>query len=62
MMQMVWKRSSHVYAADGHRIQVALDACDNGILFASKDWARPEHNNKPNFLGNLHLGTINLCT
>ena len=27
------------------RAQNAVDACDNGILFASKDWARPEHNN-----------------
>ena len=53
MMQMVWKRSSHVYAADGHRIQVALDACDNGILFASKDWARLEHNNNYYFVLNF---------
>ena len=42
MMQMVWKRSSHIYAADG--AQNAVYACNNGILFSSKDWVKPEHN------------------
>ena len=58
MLQMKWMK----YAADG--AQSAVDACDNGILFASKDWARPEHNNNELFcaeiLGNLNLGVINL--
>ena len=31
------------YAADG--AQNAIDACDNGMLFASKDWAKPEYSN-----------------
>ena len=43
----------NILQADWHRIQVALDACDNGILFASKDWARPEHNNNYYFVPNF---------
>ena len=47
-----------------HRMQVALLACDNGMLFVSKDWVRPEHSNNyycAEFLENLNLGAINLC-
>ena len=41
-MQMIWKRLSHVYAVDG--AQNAVYACNNEILFSSKDCVKPEHN------------------